>query len=269
MSDLQSLLLVLVLIYLVECAGWLRRGSVAFLYFFRWRIFHPDAVLGSPRGGLLFAHPLPPLGCAIITRQWPVSLAPEGVLAYVAQAVNPGWRPPHEGRFFLWEQIKSVTVDVKKILVNGALFARTDSAPYAQHLVGLLLQLAEMPAARRAAAIQKALRESLDTKAIQHRVEAFQQQTAGLRWRCNLLFVVLFVLSPVLVQRFGLRLALPPVLSVLAGCVALVTIEFHRQHRRRFPQARAELIQQLLPMVLAPPAAVRAHDALARHFLAE
>jgi len=42
MSDPEVLLLVLLLIYLTECAGWLRRGSVGFLCWRTWRLFHPD-----------------------------------------------------------------------------------------------------------------------------------------------------------------------------------------------------------------------------------
>src|SRR5947207_2248378 len=95
MSDLELLFLVLVFIYGLECACWLRSGSVAFLTWFgrRWRAVHPGAIVGNQRGGFIFAPPLPPLGTLLAGSQFPLSLSPETVLAYVAPSVNPGGRP--------------------------------------------------------------------------------------------------------------------------------------------------------------------------------
>ena len=60
MGELESLLLVLALIYLSECLVWVRRGALAFG---TWRgkhfgILHPGAILANQRGGLLLANPL-------------------------------------------------------------------------------------------------------------------------------------------------------------------------------------------------------------------
>src|SRR5947199_254181 len=66
MGELESLLLVLALIYLSECLVWVRRGALAIR---NWRgrnsrIVDPGALLGNQRGGFLLANPLPPLGNA-------------------------------------------------------------------------------------------------------------------------------------------------------------------------------------------------------------
>src|SRR6266542_6246636 len=105
MSDSELLLLVLGLIYLTECAGWLRRGSVGFLYWRTWRLVHPGTIFGNARGGFTMANPLPPLGCAVIAHQWPVSLSPRGVLAFVAQFVTPESLSIHTGSVSRWDEI--------------------------------------------------------------------------------------------------------------------------------------------------------------------
>src|SRR3954447_2009772 len=101
MTDLQLLFVVLAVIYFWECACWLPRGSVAFLTWFgrRWRQAHPAGLLGNQRGGFVIAPPLPPLGSLLVANQFPLSLSPDGVLAYVAPTVNPGGRPPQSGAF--------------------------------------------------------------------------------------------------------------------------------------------------------------------------
>jgi hypothetical protein len=269
MSDPEFLLLVLVLIYLTECAGWLRRGSVGFLYWRSWLVFHPGTILGNARGGFMLANPLPPLGCAVIAHQWPVSLSPRGVLAFVAQSVNPDSLWAHTGSFFRWEEIQSVAVDSRKILINRKVFVRTDSTRYARHLAELLQRLAKLAVVERESAVKAALNESLNAQSVEQRFQEFRLSSHRLRRRCNVLFVVLFLLAPALVWRFGLnRLGLACLMGVL-GLVVLIAVEFFQQHKRLFPGEKSDRAAPLVTMFLAPPAAIRAWDALARQLIVE
>src|SRR5213594_3807342 len=121
MTDLELLFLVLAVIYLWECACWLRRGSVVFMTWFgrRWRLAHPAGLLGNQRGGFVVATPLPPLGTMFVGNQFPLSLSPEAMLAYVATTLNPGNRPEQTTKLFRFEDARSIEVRRKKLFVNG------------------------------------------------------------------------------------------------------------------------------------------------------
>ena len=217
----------------------------------------------------MLANPLPPLGCAVIAHQWPLSLSPRGVLAFVAQSVNPDSLSLHTGIFFRWEDIQSVAADSRKILVNRKVFVHTDSPRYARLLAKLLQRLAKLPDSERELAVKRAVNESLNAEAVQQRFQEFRPGSHRLRHRCNLLFIVLFLLAPALVWRFGLnRVGLACLMGVI-GLVVLIAMEFLQQHKRLFPGEKSDRAAPLVTMFLAPPAAIRAWDALARQLIVE
>ena len=121
MSDLELLFLVLVVIYGWECGCWVRRGSVVLRTWFgwHWRLAHPGEVFGNQRGGVILAHPLPPLGTVLTGNQYPLSLSPEAALAYVAPSINPGWRPAQTGKLVRFDDVREVQARGRAILVNG------------------------------------------------------------------------------------------------------------------------------------------------------
>src|SRR5262245_18857976 len=141
MTDLQLLFMVLALLYGWECACWLPRGSVSVCTWLgrRWRAVHPGVLLGNQRGGFIFAAPLPPLGAIVTGNQLPVSLSGDAALAYVSASINPGWRPPQTGRLCPFDQMTNVAARGKKVLINGELFCKASSAPFAHYLARLLL----------------------------------------------------------------------------------------------------------------------------------
>ena len=95
MGELESLLLILALIYLSECLVWVRRGALAFA---SWRgnrfgLRPPGTWMGNQRGGLLLSNPFPPLGTVLIVPDLPLSLAPAAVFAYSSVCLDPAGRP--------------------------------------------------------------------------------------------------------------------------------------------------------------------------------
>src|SRR5215472_16126407 len=107
MSELDLLFIILLVIYGCECLLWVSRGSVSFVTWFgqRWRIAHPPTLLGNQRGGLVAIPPLPPLGTVLTGTQFPLSLSPESVLAYVSGTVNSAGRPVQTARLCSWAEI--------------------------------------------------------------------------------------------------------------------------------------------------------------------
>ena len=159
MSELELLFVVLVVIYGCECACWLRRGSVAFRTWSgrRWRLAHPGEVLGNQRGGLVFAHPLPPLGTLLTGNQYPLSLSPEAVLAYVAPSINPGWRPAQTEQLVRLDHIRSVEASGRAVRVNGKVLLKAASPGFAAQLARHLRRLSELAPEKRASAIEEIL----------------------------------------------------------------------------------------------------------------
>jgi hypothetical protein len=266
MSELQLLFLVLAALYGWECACWVRRGSVAFSTWLgrNWRARHPGNLLGNQRGGFIFAAPLPPLGTLLTASQSPLSLSPDGALAYVATNVNPGWRPAQSGNYLHFEDIREVSVRGKKLLVNGDVFLTTASSTLARHFAGELQRLMKLNPSQRGNAIAELVQATMDTKAVEQRWQELQKLSRPVRLLANVLFIYLFLFAPGLIWQLGFKLSW---LGLLIGLFALTTataVSFYRAHRTLYPQAEDERFTHTLTIALAPMTTMRAHDALSR-----
>src|SRR5262245_26716376 len=156
MTELQLLLLIFTLIYLWECVCWINRGSVGFLTWIgrRWRVVHPALLVGNQAGGFIFAHPFPPLGTILVGNQFPLSISPEAILAYVAPCVNPGARPTQSAKLFKFDDIRKVEAVGKKVYINSEVLLKVGTSTYAIHIAQLLDDLAKLPAAKREDALK-------------------------------------------------------------------------------------------------------------------
>ncbi|HWX21288.1 MAG TPA: hypothetical protein VN578_15415 [Candidatus Binatia bacterium] len=266
MSELDLLFLVLAVLYGWECSWWVPRGSVAFRTWLgrRWRSAQPGDLLGNQRGGLVFAHPLPPLGTLLVANQFPLSLSPEALLAFVAPSINPGGRPAQTGKLFRFEDIRTIEARARTVQINGEPLLKTPSPNFAEHLVEHLRLLQKLPPAKREEEIQRLLADTLGVRAAKDRWEDFQGQTARLRWFTNCLFAYLFLSAPVLIWQFGLRHTWPGLLLGLLALTLTTAILFYRAHKHFYPRAVDERFTHFLLTLLAPASTIRAHDVLSR-----
>ncbi len=269
MSDVQLLFVVLAALYLWECACWLRRGSVAFVTWLGrdWRAVHPGALAGNPNGGFILAAPLPPLGSVFIANQLPLSLSPDGVMAFVATNVNPGWRPAQSGCFARWEKLGAVRVRGKKLLVNGELFLVAATSGFARHLKAELQRLVKLTPAERETTILEMLRGTFDLRAIESRQREYQVRSPAVRRLSNALFGYLLLVVPGLIWYFGFGLTWLGLLLGLLSLTIATAIFFCRAHRALYPNASDERFTLTLTIALAPSSTLRAHDALSRPLL--
>jgi hypothetical protein len=269
MSDLQLLFLVLAALYGWECAAWLRRGSVALTTWLgrSWRAQYPGALLGNPRGGFIFAAPLPPLGTLLTANQFPLSLSSEAALAFVATNVNPGWRANQTGRWLALDAFREARADGKKLVVNGEVWSVGPSPSYARFVAGKVLQVAKLKTPEREKAIRELVAASLDTKAVENRWQEYRGQARRLRWLSNALVAYVFAVAPVVIWFVGPRLSwLGVLVGLLALTVAAATL-FRHAHRALYPDAEDERFTHTLTIALSPANAMRAHDALSRPLL--
>ena len=268
MTDLELLFLVLAVLYLWECACWVRRGAVAFQNWFgRWWIAHPGTLLGNAKGGFIIANPLPPLGTLLTGHQLPVSLSTQGVLAFAAPSVNPGWRPPQSGNWKRWDEVQSIKTSGKKVLINGQEFLRTASPELALHLAEQFETIRKSGASRREEVLRRIVHEHLDIKGIESRWKDLQKHSARLRVQTNLLFIYLFVAAPVIIHRFGLERTWLPLLLGILVCTIPASILFHRAHKHFYPKAEDDRFTHFILVLLSPVSAMRACDLLSRPLL--
>jgi hypothetical protein len=269
MSDVQLLFVVLAALYAWECAGWLRRGSVAFVTWFGrdWRAVHPGTLAGNTNGGFILAAPLPPLGTLHIANQFPLSLSPDGVLAFVSTNVNPGWRAAQNGGFVRWAYLDTMRVRGKKLFANGGLFLVAATPGVARHLNAELQRLAKLSPAQREIAIAGMRRGTFDRRAIQSRLKDYQARSPAVRRLGNALFLYLLVIVPGLIWYFGLGRTWLGLLVGLLSLTVSTAIFFGRAHRALYPAAGDARFAHTLTIALAPSSALRAHDALSRPLL--
>ena len=269
MTDLELLYAVLALIYCWECAWWLRRGAVGFRTWRgrRWGVVHPSVLLGNQALGFVFGCPLPPLGTILAGAQTPLSLAPDGVLAFVAPVVNPGWRPPQSARLVRWEEFRSVEAKGKTVRVNGTILVKALSPTFAGHLADGLRRLSREPAARREKAIREWLQAGFDQRALKARWQEFERETGRLKLLANGLFAFLFIAAPGLIWFLGLHRCWLGLVAGLLGFLFGIAFLFRRAHKKLYPSAEDERFTQFIIVLLSPATTPRARDLLSRPLL--
>jgi len=269
MSDQQSFLLILTLLYLSECVCWARRGAALFrrAWTSRWQMALHSGVLANDRGELHWLWPLPPLGTAHVLRAPPFSLTPEGILAGTTEVLPGQGRPRLSDRFLRWDEIKTVETEHRRLLINGERFWESDSPYQPLRWAKLIPQLAALEPAQREPRLAVELAAAFDRAALERSRREFEEAARPVRRFTNALFVLLFLAVPGAFWRFGLLPTLWPVLVALGLLVVLATRQFLKAHRRLHPEAGDERFRIGIVVALAPFSAIRAVDALGRSAL--
>jgi hypothetical protein len=269
MTDLELLFLVLGIIYLWECGWWAKRGSLGFRTWLgkRWTIARPSRAFGTQHAGLVVAAPLPPLGTLLTTHAFPLSLSPQGVLAYVSPGLDLSGPGPQPGRFAPFSEIQQLEARAKSLRLNGKEFLKTASPTFAAHLANILEQLKSAKAEDRKKIIERELSRAFETKGVERLWTEFQNHAAGLRFSVNLLFVYLFALTPFMLWRVGLIRGWPFILVGVLICTLTIAIQYHATHKKFYPNAEDERFTHFIILLLSPASAVRALDLLTHPLL--
>lgn len=269
MSDEQTLLAVIAIIYLIDCLFWIPRNGLGFTRWLAksWRIREPSTTIGNERGALGFANPLPPLGLATRGAGWTISISEHGVFSYTSAGFNPGGRPREKAVFWEWSKITAVSRDGKKLLINNEPFATAISEYSARWLTQEIARLQKLGDKNRPAEIEAAIATSCNSSQVTKRVEDFLKQTRMLRYLANWLFIFLFAACPYLVWKLGIVKALWPVVIGLYAQTILIALLFSKLHRKIYPTDSEQIFKPFLTMILAAPSAIRAQDILGRSLL--
>ena len=266
-SDGQTLLLVVCVIYATESLLWLDRRSVAFTLWWgtKWSVSIASNTFGTSRGGLLLLNMFPPLGKLCSSYLWPISVSPQKIAAYNSQSLALGVPQGGSGVVFEISQVNAVACRDRELWLNGSLFCRFPTQKSAASMAALLNQLRQSQPAERSAIIEAFWAKRFDLIEAQRERETFEAGTKTLRRTCIVQFIYIFVVLPCLMGYFGMGPLLVPAALIMVVVAAAVSIIYFRVHARFYPIEGGDRISHGIKMALCPPASIRAVDLIASH----
>ena len=266
MGDLERIAAVLTLVYAIECVVFLRRNTALLRrdFLLRWQLYHPGSTLGNARGALAWVIPLPLFPCSLTLRLPPISLSPEGALAWTPFCLNPRWRSAQTGRWVPWDQVQSVEAQSSRLLINGSLFLNACSSHEALRWAGVIRSLVKADPKARPDELEKSIANAFDSDVFDRRWDEAQRSQKWLTLQSELLFFTVFLLSPALLYKWGLSQVGWWLLGGIYFQSFLMAWTVNRAHKKLFPANGDDRFVRVLTTLLAPLSAIRAPDLLLR-----
>ena len=265
MTEVQALFLILGAIYLLQCVVWLPRDHVAFRRGLRgrWKPVQAGISLEALKLKGVPVNPLPPLPGVVACQPQIIFLSPLGIAALPPNAETLQQHLAFVG----FADIASVRTQERLLVINEGPFAAFRSTAAARDAASLVGKLANSSPGKRQPAITAEVRARFDSKAIADRLAQSTQATSMLRFSCNLLFLLLFVLAPLIIWQRTLAASWPYLLAVLLCYLAVITWEFARAHKSLYPERRDQRFADALSVALSPAGALRSCDPLLKDLL--
>jgi len=257
MSELGSLFLVVLLLYLLQCVHWVSPGAAVFSLNCRGRgkrKRHGFVWSAWGTAGFL-ASPWPPL-TPILVAGWP-AFQPDSLALGLPEANG-------EHSFRPWSEL-AFTHSENKVLCNGKPVFKGSEAQVARYAL-MLQQLQRAGKSQREGTVLRWLQEATNARTAARRLTVFTKRSRLLRVLANVQLVMLFLVLPLAFVRFGPGV-LWRVAVFLLGISAAITLEFWTLHKRLFPKAGSARFRSALTIMLSPIAAIRAGDVIARDLL--
>lgn len=265
MTDNQLLFSVVVLLYLSECLFWVNSQGLAFVKTTKeWKVVFPSSLFGNSKGGLALTLPFPPLGKVFLAYFIPVSFSERGIVNATLEGV--GKKPPniHSNiKFVLYEDIKSTAYKGVSLIINGDIFCECGSAGQAIKLREIIQNITGHN--KRKKEIHRCLKSLFDVEQLKAHDETFKKLTQTLFWFCNLQFIFLLIIAPILVYFFGTRMLIASGLYVIFTNLVII-IFFYLANRKIYPNQTGERVADILKMFFCPPMTIRASDVLSLRY---
>ena len=258
MTELGTLFLVVLAVYVVQCICWVSPDSAVFVLNFRGR--------GKRKGegfvwsaldiAAFFANPFPPLSPLLVTH-WPgFQLNPDSILFIGSKG---------ETVAIPWEKLV-VSHSGPKLLCNGTRVFKGDETQI-QSYSELLQQIRQAKRAQREQIIQKWLRTSVNMESAARRVKVFHRRSLWLKVVSNLQFFFLFLLLPLAITAFVPRILWLAIFTVVATSI-LIAVDFWSLHRELLAKAKDARFKSTLTIMLSPISAIRACDPICHDLVA-
>jgi len=269
LSDVEWLLVILLAIYLAECACWLRGRAMCFVLAvrrycpLRWPPF-----LGSADAGLVLTNPLP-WASSFVCEAWPIALGPEGVCLPPAGQAAEGDQG-QSGRFVSFDALGGVRSADRQVRLGRRLLAGVASAEHADALAALLGQLAAAPREDRPRLLRERLLHATDVDAVTARLAELRQMSRALRTAAVYFFFYAFGFGAFL--YYGPAVSWQVVwlyLATLLACWLWTVFEYAACRKALLGEPRGRRWRHTALLVLSPASAMRSAESLLRYGLVE
>lgn len=214
-------------------------------------------------------NPFPPLGAVFLSHLSPVSISPLGVCAFNQQSLPAVGRPVQTGRFVAFDEITESSTDGAYLLVNNQRLAKCATSRQACKISDLINAVTSAATSDREGMVRDHVAKQFAVDGAAARLQAADIVLKPIRSMCSVLFLFIFIATPILVSILGL---LPLLIPVFVGMIVLaveIAILFYRAHKKLYPSDSYERIEGVVKMVLCPPVAIRAIDLLGQQVLAD
>ncbi|MEM9586392.1 MAG: hypothetical protein AAGA03_03850 [Planctomycetota bacterium] len=269
LTDVQWIFVVLGIFYLSECLVWIRPGVVALGT--RWgqsaNLRELVRLTGNETGNLRVGG-LAPFDCTWLTEPLPLSISPDGVVAYQLAAPLLADRPSQPRRFFTWAELTDVDFEQCNVVVGNRILCRTRTKAVAEAMAMRLMLYANADPDSRESLIDKWQLEPFDLAATQEKVDRWRQMIPPVQAGSTLFLGWVFVVG------IMLHLGVLPVPSsgwvtvcylIVAAVLWWGTVTFAMIcHSRLVPMLASARTRQALFALLSPATAMRLPDAITR-----
>ncbi len=265
MGDLETLFIMLGVVYLMECCLPVGKNALVFAA----APFSRKARRGfqiTLKSALVFLNPIPLFSRALVGDLEPLSFSVEGVILYNSLLPAGGALKSGSGRFIAYADIARLEVKGEKLRINDFEIPCTDGARAAKLALDLRGFLALL---KNKARLNRPAGMALENKVRAGLAPLFDVRAARQRWRAvlglsfvpaiaaTLLFMHIFAIMPA-----GLLLSSSRAVWYFLGIVLLslhflTVFFFWHAHRKLYPGNREERIKKLLTMLFNPFSSMR------------
>ncbi len=197
-----------------------------------------------------------------------LSLSPIGYAAWTPAAWTAKGRPRQLGYARRWAEVVTVAARGGALEVDGVVVHTFPLATTASILADLMERLRAAPEGQRQAILTAARDTATDAEAVRARLAQLEATSRPLRWGGAWLTLVLLVVAPLVLARFGGPLVLVALALAAVVGVAWNIAWFVHAHAGAWPEERWERVETALIMAFNWPLAARAASVLGRHTLA-
>ncbi len=266
--------IILTALYLIESLAWVRAGGTALpsvLGRFSGQL-SPRKLLGNERGFVSRFGPLP-LDVTFVSDSWPLSIADDGVVGFVATCPLGNDRPRGTDQFFSWAQLSNLVVKEKTLVVGDLALCELRSGESARELAAELKTIAAADTADRTTRIDQFVADRFSSENVAAKVTKFRLAARNLKLLAMMLGFWIFVIGIARYQGWLPGFSGAETLAIyLAVLVALwwgTNVELFLAHRRLYPLKRGDRWKLLLTSIVSPAVPLRGTDHLARHLLSD
>lgn len=264
MSEVLSLFLVLFVVYISQCIAAAPDNCAVFVVSgsLKGRVLRHYWKAGSAQHRVFLLNPFLPVEGAAYVENVPFILlcGPSGECDRVEFLSSSGGKDDRKA--VLLNARPDIASHGKQIFVNGEVFVSLPSEASAKRTKAALRRLQEVPPKKRLSVLDGELAGRFSRESLDKRLRLYADVTPYLHAACWSLFLLLFLLTPLLVFFVGLHGIWPGLLAYMAVVYLLVVILFYRADRKLYRGERQGGAQRILTIALSPLAAIRANQSL-------